>query len=65
MGGPSLWAMLPSRVISVDNIAKFCRHLKTYIYNVAFTTLRINQSDNNWVCLLTLRSINLSVLMRL
>ena len=36
VGAPTLWNMLPSSVKSVENIAKFRRHLKTYLYNLAY-----------------------------
>ena len=36
VGAPSLWNMLPSSVKSIENIAKFRRHLKTYLYNVVY-----------------------------
>ena len=36
VGAPTLWNMLPSSVKSVENIAKCCRHLKTYLYNLAY-----------------------------
>ena len=53
-------------VKSIENIAKFRRHLKTYIYNLAYpppkAPWRINQSDDNWICLLTPRSMNPFVL---
>ena len=32
----ALWKTLPSSVRSVEDIAKFRRHLKTYLYNLAF-----------------------------
>ena len=35
LAAPTLWNMLPSSVKSVGNIAKFRRHLKTYLYNFA------------------------------
>ena len=34
---PNLWKMLLTSVKSVDNIAKFRRHFKTYVYNLAYT----------------------------
>ena len=36
VGAPTLWNMLPSSVKSVEKIAKFRRHLKTYLYNLAY-----------------------------
>ncbi|WP_240991771.1 hypothetical protein, partial [endosymbiont of Tevnia jerichonana] len=36
VGAPTLWNMLPSSVKSVENIIKFRRHLKTYLYNLAY-----------------------------
>ena len=36
VGAPTLWNMLPSSVKSVENIAKFRRRLKTYLYNLAY-----------------------------
>ena len=36
VGAPTLWNMLHSSVKSVENIAKFRRHLKTYLYNLAY-----------------------------
>ena len=33
---PTLWNMLPSSVRSVENIAKFRSHLKTYLHNFAY-----------------------------
>ena len=36
VGAPTLWNMLPSSVKSFENIAKFRRHLKTYLYNLAY-----------------------------
>jgi len=59
VGAPTLWNMLPSSVKSVENIAKFRRHLKTYLCNFFLSTIAsINQSDDNWICLMTVRSIN-------
>ena len=37
VGAPTLWNMLPSSVKSVENIAKFCCHLKTYLCNLAYS----------------------------
>ena len=36
VGVPILWNRLPSSVKSVENIAKFRRYLKMYIYNLAY-----------------------------
>ena len=36
VGVSTLWNMLPSSVKSVENIAKFHRRLKTYLYNLAY-----------------------------
>ena len=54
VGVPTLWNMLPSSDKS-KNIAKFRCHLKTHFQPCLFTTApwRINQSDENWICLLT------------
>ena len=35
VGAPTLWNMFPSSVKS-ENIAKFRRHLKTYLYNLDY-----------------------------
>ena len=60
VGAPTLWNMLPSSVKSVENIAKFRRHLKTSVQSGLSTIApwRINQSDDNLICLPTMRSIN-------
>ena len=59
--------MFPSNVKSVETIAKYRRQLKTHFQTClsALAPWRINQSDDNWNCLLTLGSINHFVLMRL
>ena len=36
VGVPTLWNMLPSSAKSVGNIAKFCHHSKTDLYNLAY-----------------------------
>ena len=36
VGAPTLWNVHTSSVKSVENIAKFHRHLKTYLYNIAY-----------------------------
>ena len=36
VGAPTIWNILPSSVKSVENTATFRRHLKTYIYNLAY-----------------------------
>ena len=36
MGAPNFWNMLLSSVKSVENIAEFRRHLKTYLYNITY-----------------------------
>ena len=36
MGAPNFWNMLLSSVESVENIAEFRRHLKTYLYNITY-----------------------------
>ena len=52
---------------SVENIAKFHHHLKTPLQPCLsiIAPWRINQSDDNWICLLTLRSMNPLVLMHI
>ena len=53
--------MPPSSVRSVENIAKFHRHLKNISVQSGLSTIapwRINQSDDNLICLPTMRSIN-------
>ena len=36
VGATTLWRMLSASVKSVENIANFYHHLKTYWYNLAF-----------------------------
>ena len=36
VGTPTLWTVLPLRGKSVEGIAKFRRHLETYLYNLAY-----------------------------
>ena len=36
VGAPTLWNVLHSSVKSVENIATFRRHLKTYLYKLAY-----------------------------
>ena len=38
--------ILPSSVNSVENIAKFHHHLKTYLYNIAYSLLLCGISIN-------------------
>ena len=68
MGVSTLWNTLPSSVKSVENIAKFCHNLKTYVYTLPIHHVapwHINQSDDNWNCILTLILINPFVVMHL
>ena len=69
VGAPSLWDMLPSSVNQLKILLNSARHLKTYLYNLAYPPLvpgvSINQSDDKWICLLTLRSNNPFLLMHL
>ena len=46
---PCIWNVLPSGVKSVENIAKFCHHVKTSLQPCLSTIAprRINQSDDN------------------
>ena len=36
VGAPTLWHNLPSSIKSVENIAEFRHHLKTYFYYLAY-----------------------------
>ena len=67
VNAPTLWNMFPSSVKLVANIAQFRRHLKKKPLQLCLSTIAtssINQSDDNWICLLILRSISLFVLVR-
>ena len=66
VSAPSLWNMLSSSVKSVEHIAKLS--FKDTLLQHCLSTIapwRISQFDDIYICLLTLRSINPFVLMRL
>ena len=53
VGAPTVWNMLPSSIQSVENSAKFRRHLNIYIYNFAYppqlTDVSINLMKTEFV----------------
>ena len=56
MGAPTLWNMVSYSVKSVENIAKFLS-FKDILLQPCLSTIvpwRINKSNDNWTCLLTL-----------
>ena len=59
VGAPTLWNVLPSSVRSVEKIAKCRQRIETTLQPCLSTIApwHISQSDDNWICLLTLRSI--------
>ena len=46
VGAPTFWDMLTSSVKSVENIAKFHRHVKIYFYNLAYPPMLPGVSIN-------------------